>query len=77
MVNSEVLDSTFGALADPTRRLMIARLLQGEATVSELAAPQTTEASVNPATAQTNTRLRPKRVLNHPDVGIMIAEATI
>lgn len=33
------LDSTFAALADPTRRAMLARLAQGEATVGELADP--------------------------------------
>jgi DNA-binding transcriptional ArsR family regulator len=33
------LDSTFAALADPTRRAILARLAQGEATVTELAAP--------------------------------------
>ena len=33
------LDATFGALADPTRRAIIARLAAGEATVSELASP--------------------------------------
>jgi DNA-binding transcriptional ArsR family regulator len=33
------LDATFGALADPTRRAILARLARGEATVSELAAP--------------------------------------
>ncbi|HEY4211254.1 MAG TPA: metalloregulator ArsR/SmtB family transcription factor [Steroidobacteraceae bacterium] len=33
------LDSTFSALADPTRRAILARLAQGEATVGELAAP--------------------------------------
>jgi DNA-binding transcriptional ArsR family regulator len=33
------LDATFGALADPIRRAILARLAQGEATVSELAAP--------------------------------------
>ena len=33
------LDDTFAALADPTRRAILARLAQGEATVSELAAP--------------------------------------
>lgn len=32
----EQLDQTFAALADPTRRGIIARLAQGEATVSEL-----------------------------------------
>ena len=33
------LDSTFAALADPTRRAILARLALGEATVMELAAP--------------------------------------
>ena len=33
------LSTTFAALADPTRRAILARLLDGEATVNELAAP--------------------------------------
>jgi len=33
------LDNVFGALADPTRRAIIARLSQGEASVGELAQP--------------------------------------
>ena len=33
------LSRTFGALADPTRRAILARLAAGEATVGELAAP--------------------------------------
>jgi len=33
------LDATFAALADPTRRAILARLADGEATVTELAAP--------------------------------------
>jgi DNA-binding transcriptional ArsR family regulator len=33
------LSSTFAALADPTRREILARLTHGEATVNELAAP--------------------------------------
>lgn len=33
------LSQTFAALADPTRRAMLARLSQGEATVSDLAEP--------------------------------------
>ena len=33
------LSTTFAALADPTRRAMLARLAGGEATVTELAAP--------------------------------------
>ena len=32
---------------------------------------------VNPANAQANTRLRPKRELVQPAVGIMMAEATM
>jgi len=33
------LSAVFGALADPTRRAILARLTTGEATVAELAAP--------------------------------------
>jgi DNA-binding transcriptional ArsR family regulator len=33
------LSTTLSALADPTRRAILARLAQGEATVNELAAP--------------------------------------
>ena len=33
------LSTTFAALADPTRRTILARLANGEATVTELAAP--------------------------------------
>ena len=33
------LSATFAALADPTRRAILARLASGEASVSELAAP--------------------------------------
>jgi DNA-binding transcriptional ArsR family regulator len=33
------LDATFAALADPTRRAILARLALGEATVNELAMP--------------------------------------
>jgi DNA-binding transcriptional ArsR family regulator len=33
------LDRTFSALADPTRRAILARLAQGEASVSDLARP--------------------------------------
>jgi DNA-binding transcriptional ArsR family regulator len=35
----DLLDATFAALADPTRRAILARLAEGEATVTELAAP--------------------------------------
>jgi DNA-binding transcriptional ArsR family regulator len=33
------LDSTFAALADPTRRAILSRLAEGDATVGELAEP--------------------------------------
>src|SRR5690606_20565708 len=33
------LDATFAALADPTRRAILARLVEGEASVNELAEP--------------------------------------
>jgi DNA-binding transcriptional ArsR family regulator len=36
---SDHLSVTFAALADPTRRAILARLAQGEATVGELAEP--------------------------------------
>ncbi len=36
---AERLDKVFAALADPTRRDMVARLADGDATVNELAAP--------------------------------------
>jgi DNA-binding transcriptional ArsR family regulator len=39
MTESERLDATFIALADPTRRAILARLVAGEATVTELAEP--------------------------------------
>ncbi|MEU1878946.1 metalloregulator ArsR/SmtB family transcription factor [Streptosporangium sp. NPDC020072] len=39
MVASDRLDATFAALADPTRRAILARLAAGDATVTELAAP--------------------------------------
>jgi DNA-binding transcriptional ArsR family regulator len=38
-VTAERLDATFAALADPTRRAIVARLATGEATITELAAP--------------------------------------
>src|SRR5882724_10831829 len=36
---TDQLDLTFAALADPTRRSILSRLAEGQATVSELAAP--------------------------------------
>jgi len=38
-VTDERLDATFAALANTTRRAMLARLAEGAATVNELAAP--------------------------------------
>ena len=38
-MKSDQLSLTFAALADPTRRAILARLIEGEATVNELAAP--------------------------------------
>ena len=38
-MQSTSLDSTFAALADPTRRAILARLAQGETSVTELAEP--------------------------------------
>jgi DNA-binding transcriptional ArsR family regulator len=39
MKPDEQLDATFAALADPTRRAILARLAAGDASVMELAAP--------------------------------------
>src|SRR5579884_4504040 len=36
---ADQLSAVFGALADPTRRAILARLTKGDATVAELAAP--------------------------------------
>jgi DNA-binding transcriptional ArsR family regulator len=38
-VTVDQLSATFSALADPTRRAILARLTEGEATVSQLAEP--------------------------------------
>jgi DNA-binding transcriptional ArsR family regulator len=38
-MTTQQLSTTFAALADPTRRAILARLSSGEATVTELAAP--------------------------------------
>ena len=38
-MKADPLSITFAALADPTRRAILARLSEGEATVNELAAP--------------------------------------
>jgi DNA-binding transcriptional ArsR family regulator len=42
----DTLSQTFSALADPTRRAMLARLSKGEANVSELAKPFLREMSL-------------------------------
>lgn len=39
MAQTQALDLTLGALADPTRRAILRRLTQGEARVTELARP--------------------------------------
>lgn len=39
MARLDSLSTTLAALADPTRRAMLARLAQGDATVNDLAAP--------------------------------------
>jgi len=39
MTHSDHLDATFAALADPTRRAILARLASGEAAVTDLAKP--------------------------------------
>jgi DNA-binding transcriptional ArsR family regulator len=39
MSTTDTLDRTFAALADPTRRAILARLTSGQASVTELAAP--------------------------------------
>ena len=38
-MQSDALSTTFAALADPTRRAILARLIMGEASVMELAKP--------------------------------------
>jgi DNA-binding transcriptional ArsR family regulator len=39
VVDQPGLDGVFGALSDPTRRAIVARLAEGEVALSELAAP--------------------------------------
>lgn len=39
MKSADQLSAVFGALADPTRRAILARLTEGDATVAELSAP--------------------------------------
>jgi DNA-binding transcriptional ArsR family regulator len=58
-MSTDVLNATFAALADPTRRAILARLAEGEATVTELAAPF---AMTQPAVS------KHLRVLEHADL---------
>src|SRR3954454_25378078 len=39
MMAADLLSATFAALADPTRRAILARLVKGECSVTELAEP--------------------------------------
>jgi len=39
VIKAHALDATFAALADPTRRAILARLASGEASVTQLAEP--------------------------------------
>ena len=48
MLATQQLDLTFAALADPTRRAILARLATGEASVNELAEPfRTTQPAIS------------------------------
>src|SRR5262245_7539136 len=46
MMTTDTLSQKFSALADPTRRAMLARLSKGEASVSDLAKPFLKEMSL-------------------------------
>ena len=45
--NPELLNRTFGALADPTRRQILAQLAQGEECVTDLARPHAMSLATN------------------------------
>ncbi|MDP3493211.1 MAG: metalloregulator ArsR/SmtB family transcription factor [Hyphomonadaceae bacterium] len=82
MTPSQRLDATFAALADPTRRAILARLANGEASVAELAEPfamsqpaiskhlKVLEKAGLISTAQ-NAQRRPRKI-----EGVRLAEAT-
>jgi DNA-binding transcriptional ArsR family regulator len=82
MTPSRRLDATFAALADPTRRAILARLARGDASVAELAEPfamsqpaiskhlKVLEHAGLISTAQDGQR-RPRRI-----EGVRLAEAT-
>jgi DNA-binding transcriptional ArsR family regulator len=59
----KTLDATFAALADPTRRAILARLAAGEASVTELAAPFSMS---QPAVSSTKV-LERARLIARPD----------
>src|SRR5215475_4055786 len=79
---SDRLDSTFLALADPTRRAILARLALGEASVTELAEPfEMSQPAISKhlkvleraglITAGQDAQRRPRRIVGRP-----LAEAT-
>ena len=49
-MSGDRLSLVFGALADPTRRAILTRLAEGEATVAELAAPFSVSRRRSPST---------------------------
>ena len=51
-MQSDALSATFAALADPTRRAILARLAAGEATVNELAEPFDMSLPASPSTSR-------------------------
>ena len=55
----DTLSQTFAALADPTRRAMLARLSKGEANVSELARPFLKDMSLPAVTKHSRCWKRP------------------
>ena len=55
------LDQTFAALANSTRRAILARLAEGEATVNELAAPFNMSLAESAIPALHHRRITPKR----------------
>jgi DNA-binding transcriptional ArsR family regulator len=58
-MQTDQLSLTFAALADPTRRSIVTRLAEGEATVNELAEPFTM--SLPSACSTARTPRRPRR----------------
>ena len=58
---ADQLSTVFAALADPTRRAILARLAQGEASVSEIAEPFSISAPAITASAGPETRQSMRR----------------